>query len=167
MNDIYKILKISDYPDIKVRAAAWFSSKWHVPEEEYLESMEQCIKNSLHKKSLVPVPEWYLVMCGNSIAAGAGIIENDFHDRKDLSPNLCALYVEEAHRCRGIAGELLEFICKDMHDKGIDILYLITDHTSFYERYGWKYLCMAQPDGEDEKTRVYIKNYKKIKPTLF
>ena len=40
---------------------------------------------------------------------GAGVIENDFHDRKDLTPNVCAVYVEEHCRCQGIAGKLLEF----------------------------------------------------------
>ena len=44
---------------------------------------------------------------------------NDFHDRKDLTPNVCALYVEPELRCRGIAGQLLAHICKDMAAKGI------------------------------------------------
>ena len=74
------------------------------------------------------------------------VIANDFHDRKDLTPNVCALYVEPELRRRGIAGQLLAHICKDMAAKGIGTLYLITEHTSFYERYGWKYLCMVQGD---------------------
>ena len=32
----------------------------------------------------------------------------------------------------------------------------VTDHTNFYERYGWEFYCMAQGDGEDEMTRLYI-----------
>ena len=47
-------------------------------------------------------------------------------------------------------------MCADMKEKGIDPLYLITDHTSFYERYGWEYLCMVQGEGEAEKIRMYI-----------
>ena len=35
-------------------------------------------------------------------------------------------------------------------------VYLITDHTSFYERYGWEFLCMVQGDDEPELTRMYI-----------
>ena len=78
------------------------------------------------------------------IIAGAGIIENDFHVRKDLSPNICALYVDERYRCRGIAGELLTRACCDMSDEGIDKIYLVTDHTSFYERYGWEFIGMVE-----------------------
>jgi len=39
---------------------------------------------------------------------------------------------------------------------GIDTLYLVTDHTSFYGRYGWEFLCMVQGDGEPGMTRMYI-----------
>ena len=40
--------------------------------------------------------------------------------------------------------------------KGVSPVYLVTDHTSFYERYGWEFYCMAQGDGEEEMTRLYI-----------
>ena len=84
------------------------------------------------------------------------MIDNDFHDRKDLTPNVCAVYTEEAYRGRGIAGRLLRLVVEDMRSKGVSPLYLVTDHIGFYERYGWQFLCMAQGDGEPELTRVYI-----------
>lgn len=87
---------------------------------------------------------------------GVGIIKNDFHNRKDLTPNICALYVEREHRGKGIAGCLLRKACEEMRERGIHTLYLLTDHTSFYERYGWEYLCMVQGDGEPELSRMYV-----------
>ncbi len=33
---------------------------------------------------------------------------------------------------------------------------LITDHTSFYEKYDWEFLCMVQGDEEAEMMRMYI-----------
>ena len=47
-------------------------------------------------------------------------------------------------------------MCRDMQARGIGTLYLVTDHTSFYERYGWEFLCMVQGDGEPDMTRMYI-----------
>ena len=44
-----------------------------------------------------------------------------------------------------------------MQEKGIETLYLLTDHTSFYERYGWEFLCMVLSDGETEPARMYIR----------
>ena len=79
-----------------------------------------------------------------------------FHDRKDLTPNVCAVYTEEEHRKKGLAGKLLNKVVDDMANKGVATLYLVTDHIGFYERYGWEFVCMVQGDGEPEKTRMYI-----------
>ena len=84
-----------------------------------------------------------------------GVIENDFHERKDLSPNVCAVYTEEEYRGQGIAGKLLNIVVDDMKSKGISLIYLITDHTGFYERYGWEFLCMVQ-GSDPEPSRMYI-----------
>ena len=84
------------------------------------------------------------------------VIENDFHDRSDLTPNICAVYTEEAYRGQGVAGRLLNMAVEDLRNKGISPVYLLTDHTGFYERYGWEFLCMVQGDGEPEMTRMYI-----------
>lgn len=50
--------------------------------------------------------------------------------------------------------------CEDMRSFGLETLYLITDHTGFYERYGWKFLCMAQGDGEVDLSRMYVYDLK-------
>ena len=99
---------------------------------------------------------WYLCLDGNKIVGGMGVIENDFHDRKDLAPNVCAVYTEEACRGKGIAGQLLTIVVDDMKSQGITPIYLVTDHTGFYERYGWEFLCMVQGDGEPDRSRMYI-----------
>lgn len=132
------------------KAAAWFHQKWGVPMEAYRESMEDCLTGK------GPVPQWYLALDGERIVGGMGVIENDFHHRKDLAPNVCAVYTEEDRRCQGIAGALLGLVCRDMKELGIPTLYLVTDHTSFYERYGWEFYCMVQGDGEPGLTRLYV-----------
>ena len=146
---MYKYITLREQPEIKDRAAEWFHSKWGVPKEAYLECMEEYLSGETEYG-------WYLCLDGECIVGGMGVIENDFHDRKDLFPNVCAVYTEEEYRCKGIAGELLNMVVADMKDKGITPVYLVTDHTGFYERYGWEFLCMVQGDGEEEMTRMYI-----------
>ena len=147
-----EIISLHSHPEWRIPAARWFQEKWGIPPEEYLTSIDESIRGT------AAVPQWYIAVDGGRIIAGAGVIANDFHDRKDLTPNVCALYVEPELRCRGIAGQLLGHICKDMAAKGIGTLYLITEHTSFYERYGWKYLCMVQGD-DGEQMRMYISQH--------
>lgn len=132
---------LRDHPEWKERAAIWFHSKWGVPEEAYLESMEEGIT----KKGAVP--QWYMVTEGERIIAGVGIIENDFHKRKDLAPNVCAVYVEEDCRKQGLARQLLNLACEDLSTFGIGDAYLLTDHTNFYEHCGWEFFCMVEEDG--------------------
>ena len=146
----YEIITLSARPAMKKTMARWFHEKWGIPEEAYLESMEECLAG----KSAVP--EWYVAIVGERIIGGIGVIENDFHNRPDLAPNVCAVFVEPDCRGQGIAGALLDYVCKDMNNRGISPLYLLTDHNSFYERYGWEYLCPARGDGEDTDSRMYI-----------
>ena len=144
-----KYITLRDEPELKDAAAAWFHSKWGVPEQAYLD----CMTAYLNRETEYG---WYLCLNGDRIIGGMGVIENDFHDRKDLTPNVCAVYTEEAFRGQGIAGRLLNIVVEDMRSKGISPLYLVTDHTGFYERYGWEFFCMVQGDGEPGMTRMYV-----------
>ena len=147
----YKYITLREREDLKNIAAQWFNSKWGVPTQAYLECMDEYLSKETEYG-------WYLCLDGEKIIGGMGVIENDFHDRKDLAPNVCAVYTEEEYRGQGIAGNLLNFVVDDMKSKGITPIYLVTDHTGFYERYGWEFLCMVQGDGEPDMTRMYIHN---------
>lgn len=147
--DNYTYLNLRARPELEQTAAAWFHDKWGVPEQAYLDCMDAYLAGETEYG-------WYLCLDGDKIVGGMGVIENDFHDRKDLAPNVCAVYTAEAYRGKGIAGKLLQTAVAQMRAKGIMPLYLVTDHTGFYERCGWEFLCMVQGDGEDEMTRMYI-----------
>ena len=144
----YEYITLRERPSIKESAAKWFHEKWGVPAEAYLECMDAYLSGETELG-------WYLCLDGGEIVGGLGVIENDFHERKDLSPNVCAVYTEESCRGQGIAGKLLNLAVKDLRAKGISPLYLLTDHTGFYERYGWEFLCMVQ-GSDSEPSRMYI-----------
>ncbi len=145
----YEYVTLLEKPELKNTAAAWFHRKWGVPEEAYLACMDAYLNGETQLG-------WYLCLYDGEIVAGMGVIENDFHNRPDLTPNVCAVYTEETHRKKGIAGKLLNMTVADLKKKGICPVYLVTDHIGFYERYGWDFLCMVQGDGEAEMTRMYI-----------
>lgn len=145
----YRYITLREEPTIKEVAAEWFHNKWGIPTEAYLECMDAYLLKETEYG-------WYLCLDGNQIIGGMGVIENDFHDRKDLAPNVCAVFTEDKYRCQGIAGKLLNMVLDDMKEKGISPIYLITDHIGFYEKYGWEFLCMVQGDGEPDMARMYI-----------
>ena len=141
----YQYITLKDKPELKDCAAKWFSSKWNVPVEAYLECMDAYLIGDTDYG-------WYLCLDNNRIIAGMGVIENDFHECKDLSPNVCAVYTEEEYRKQGICGKLLNMVVEDLDRP----LYLLTDHVGFYERYGWEFYCMAKNEGSDSYSRLYI-----------
>lgn len=141
-------MNLRERPELKNKAAQWFHEKWGVPAEAYLECMEDYLSGNTENG-------WYLCLDGEKIVGGMGVIENDFHERKDLSPNVCAVFTESDYRKQGIAGKLLDMTVEDMRSKGVTPLYLVTDHTGFYERYGWEFLCMVQ-GSDPEPTRMYV-----------
>ena len=145
----YSYIPLRERPALMHQAATWFHEKWRVPLEAYLECMEAYLGHETEYG-------WYLCLDDDSIVSGLGVIENDFHDRRDLAPNICAVYTEEDYRCQGIAGRLLTMAVEDLRKKGISPVYLLTNYTGFYERYGWQFLCMAQGDGEPYLSRMYI-----------
>lgn len=144
-----QFITLREHPEQKDTAVGWFSSKWHVPKQAYLDCMDAYLNRETEYG-------WFLCLDAGAIVGGLGVIENDFHDRPDLTPNICAVFTEEAYRCRGIAGALLNMAVEDLRAKGFSPVYLLTDHTGFYERYGWEFFCMAQGDGEAQMSRMYI-----------
>ena len=145
----YQYITLRERKELLITAAEWFNAKWGVPTEAYLECMNEYLQGDTEYG-------WYLCVDNERIVGGLGVIENDFHNRKDLTPNICAVFVEGKYRSQGIAGKLLNMAVEDLCIKGISPVYLLTDHIGFYERYGWEFLCMVQGDGEPQMSRMYI-----------
>lgn len=149
ITDSLRLAPLREAPALIEPAAAWFHTHWDVPEEAYRESMALCVRDP------DCIPQWYLVLDQKDrIVAGLGIIENDFHGRKDLTPNVCAVFVEPFCRKRGVARAMLNFVRYDAGRLGLSRLYLVTDHDRFYERCGWRFLCMVACDS-GEISRMY------------
>ena len=153
-----RILCLRDHPEWCERAAVWFHEKWGISLETYRESIHSCLQRPQS------IPQWYIMLSDeDAIIGGVGAIQNDFHKRTDLTPNLCAVYVEESCRGCGAARALLEFACDDLAAIGIENVYLLTDHVGFYERCGWSFLCMAEENGGGW-ARVYHRALARPKP---
>ena len=145
----YTITNLREQSQWIPQAAQWFHSKWGVPLEAYLESMNDALT------ATSGVPAWNIILNEQEeIIAGLGVIENDFHKRKDLAPNICAVYVEETCRKQGIARMLMDHAAGELARHGIDMVYLITGHTNFYEHCGFTFYGMIEED-DGNMIRMY------------
>ena len=50
-----------------------------------MKNMDDCLRGEK------AVPQWYVAIENGRIIGGLGVIENDFHMRVDLTPNVCAV----------------------------------------------------------------------------
>lgn len=147
---LMKIIKLAESPELSEQAASWFAQKWGIAVEAYRDSIQLSIEQQ------EGIPQWYVMLDDRQhIIAGAGVIDNDFHDRKDLTPNLCALFVEQPYRNRQFARQLLDFARHDMKSYGYKKLYLITDLSLFYEKCGWAFLTLVEDD-DGELIKMYV-----------
>lgn len=149
---MYEIISLRQRPEMLERFIIWFQDKWASEDSKmvYRDCMEHCLG------AAAPLPQWYLLLEGEEISGGAGLIVNDFISRGDLWPWVCALYVEEDRRGRGCGRLLLDRAAADAAALGFERLYLCTDHVGYYEKYGYEYIGTGwHPWGES--SRVYEK----------
>ena len=128
-----KIISLRQCPDELGRFVDFFSRHWGMRE-----LYRNCMTASLSTKS--PLPQWYLLVEEDDrIVGGAGLVSNDFISRMDLWPWLCALFVEDEFRGHAYGALLIQYLKQESCRLGFLKLYLATDSTGYYEKYGSQY----------------------------
>ena len=144
------VINVKEHPEYKERAIAYIQSKWGNRRNKKV--YEDCISHSIDSKN--PLPIWYLLLDSESIIGCAGLITNDFISRMDLCPWVCALYIEKKYRGQHLGHLLISQIKEDVAKMELDKLYLCTDHSGYYEKYGFSYIGDGyHPWGES--SRIY------------
>ena len=72
----FRCVDLGEQPCLKDGAAEWFCPKWGIPKAAYLHCMDDYLSGRTEYG-------WFLCLDGEKIVGGLGVIENDFHDRKD------------------------------------------------------------------------------------
>ncbi len=86
---------------------------------------------------------------GVQVIGMASIVESDLSTHPDLSPWMASVYVDAAHRGRGVGSCVVRAIMDEAKTLGIERLYLIThDQMSFYRRLGWQTMESVHYRGE-------------------
>ena len=122
-----RIINIREFPEWLDRAADYFTAKWNIDRQLYIESMTDSLTTAQ------PVPRWFLMLREEDIIGCFGLIENDFMVDTELCPWLCGLYVEPQERGRQLGSRLLGRGLLEAAALGFDKVYLNTDHVGYYK----------------------------------
>lgn len=143
------VISVREQPEYTREAITYVQNAW----PEVLPIIyEDCISNCIGAEA--PLPQWYLLRLADRTIGCSGLITNDFISRGDLYPWICALYVDERHRGRAYGSLLLQKSREDCARFGFAHVYLATDHTGYYEKYGFAYIAQGyHPWGEE--SRIY------------
>ena len=127
--------------------AAWHHAEWsHLYPGDTLGKRIQRMQEYL---TMEAVPRTFVgIEDGQPLGSGA-IIPNDMETRKDLTPWLASVYVDEAYRRRGLGAQLVRRVMEHARTSGIQDLYLFTpDQAPFYAGLGWQILSTEEYLGE-------------------
>ncbi len=143
-----EVISIRNHPEIADSAIKYIQSVW--ANEQSISVYHDCILHSLDTSS--PLPRWYVLKNESGFVGCAGLITNDFISRMDLYPWICALYIEKEFRGNNFGKLLIETAVTDAKAGGFPYCYLCTDHSGYYEKFGFEHIGMGyHPWGETSK----------------
>jgi len=143
------IINIRDNPQWVNQAVRFFASSWQVPENFYNLSI------TLSTTTLKTLPRWYIMLEGQQIIGGFGLLENYYNNLPEPYAWLCALFVDPDWRGQALGSRLLEHGRREAYSLGFDQLFLDTDHIGYYEHYDWHYIG-EPPHLIGSGKRVYV-----------
>ena len=100
--------------------------------------------------------EIYLLTDDDKLVSFAVLAEQDEIDAPELSPWIGFVYTFPARRGNHHAGGLIEHICGILKSERIPCVYISTQETGLYEKYGFEFFD-TQKDVWGDDTKIYRK----------
>ena len=109
---------------------------WWKPKGHPLSKVEALVADDLGPG---PIPSALVAHDGDAFLGTASVIACDLDARPRYTPWVAAVWVEAAHRHRGIGAALVRAGADRVHGLGYDRAYLCTmpENRAFYARLGW------------------------------
>ncbi|WP_079909906.1 GNAT family N-acetyltransferase [Paenibacillus sp. 32352] len=126
------ITSIQDCPERQMELAEYVKAKWPNVANAVLPQID------LSLSSEGGLPFTFLLLKDNQIIGFYQLIQHEFVRRKDLTPWIAPLFIDEQERGQAYGSVLLEHARNIAGQMGYKKVYLATDHILYYEKYGFR-----------------------------
>lgn len=132
MNKEIKIVSLKDKPELASDVILYANQNWPPVSKYFTEVVNHVLANS------GKLPQCFLLLKNEHIIGFYSLLEQDFVERKDLSPWIATVFVDEKERGQQLGKEMLLHGRTFAGNLGFDKVYLSSNHIQFYEKYGFK-----------------------------
>ena len=91
----------------------------------------------------------FAALAGGSVVGFCTLMEKDYYPENRYSPWISTVFVDEAFRGRGVCGLLVEGAAEYAREQGFRRVYIPSEHTGLYERYGFAKIDELENYGGD------------------
>lgn len=119
--------------------------------------LHELLKNQKLKQLVGENTKVLMLVDGKELVSFCTFAEKDDIQPTDLTPWIGWVYTFPDYRGNRCAQKLLSHAETLAEEAGIKNIYISTNHTGLYEKYGYEFFKMMK-DVNGEDTRVYVKN---------
>lgn len=99
----------------------------------------------------------FVVLSDGAIIGFCTFLQTDYYPENRYSPWISSIFVEEAHRGKRISQRMIEAVIEYARTQGFSTVYIPSDMTGFYEKYGFVKIDELQNYGGDTDN-IFAKN---------
>ncbi|MCL2850901.1 MAG: GNAT family N-acetyltransferase [Firmicutes bacterium] len=151
-----KIANLAHHPEHIEQVAKWVFDEWSANNGGTLERQIYQIKHAIKTDG---VPQTFIALHNGKLVGTVALWNNDLGVRQDLRPWLACLYVDNEFRGKGIGTELIKYCTAVAGKLGFEKLYLITEHSDYYEKLGWQHIDNAPRKSGYDDIKIYSYTY--------
>lgn len=131
------IKSVLENPKYEGELITYISEAWPAIKELVISQLKLSLSTD---KAL---PQTFFMLKDNRIIGFYQMIEQELLIRKDLSPWIAPLFIDERERGHSYGAMLLKHARRTAGQLGYDKVYLTTDHIQYYEKYGFREIGLS------------------------
>ena len=126
------IVSLKDLPDYRQTLTEYVKNNWPGVFHPFTDVLAEIFSGGKE------LPKCYMMLKDDKIIGFYQLVEQELILRKDLSPWITCVFIDEQERGQRLSSKLLEHGRTAAGILGYEKVYLTTDHIQFYEKFGFR-----------------------------